>query len=69
MNKENKRNRTLMGILIMLGCLPSGLLIGMIGERSGIGIFPLYLLFLACMGIALLLQTALMKQDIWSSVS
>ncbi len=59
MNKENKRSRILMGILIMLTCLPSGLLIGFIGDRSGIGIFPIYLLFLASMGIALILQTAL----------
>lgn len=47
-----------MGALIMLGCLPSGLLIGMIGYRADIDVFPIYLLFLLSMGIALILQTA-----------
>ncbi len=59
MNQENKRSRILMILLMMLTCLPSGLLIGFIGDRSGIGIFPIYLLFLASMGVALILQTAL----------
>ncbi|MBR4461699.1 MAG: hypothetical protein IKS51_03865 [Erysipelotrichaceae bacterium] len=59
MNKKNKKNRLLMGILLMLGCLPSGLLIGIIGYKAGIDIFPIYLLFLLSMGIALVLQTAL----------
>ncbi|MBQ6559729.1 MAG: hypothetical protein IJL85_02765 [Erysipelotrichaceae bacterium] len=59
MKKGNKKNGVLMGILMMLGCLPSGLLIGMIGSRAGIDIFPIYLLFLLSMGIALILQTAL----------
>ena len=59
MNKENKRSRILMTVLILLTCLPSGLLIGFIGDRSGVGIFSIYLLFLASMGVALVLQTAL----------
>ncbi|MBQ2658555.1 MAG: hypothetical protein IJF87_08320 [Erysipelotrichaceae bacterium] len=58
MNKRNKKNSLLMGALIMLGCLPSGLLIGMIGYRADIDVFPIYLLFLLSMGIALILQTA-----------
>ena len=59
MNKENKRSRILMTVLILLTCLPSGLLIGFIGDSSGVDIFPIYLLFLASMGVALILQTAL----------
>ena len=59
MNKRNKKNSFLMGALIMLACLPSGLLIGMIGYKAGIDVFPIYLLFLLSMGVALILQTAI----------